>query len=112
MRHSVLTFAAAFENFLSEFKTSPEKQIIDTLSNLDIDADDLSDEYDFLDDDDEGQNRRQREKARKRLPQHKYKEVLQKLADRQADEIVIDLDDLATVSATPPPRCRKHLTRH
>ncbi|KAH8905107.1 DNA replication licensing factor mcm7 [Coniochaeta sp. PMI_546] len=86
----------AFENFLSEFKTSPEKQLTEALSNIGIDDDDLSDEYDFMDDDDDAQSRRQREKARSRLPQYKYKDVLQKLADRQADEIVIDLDDLAT----------------
>ncbi|OIW34475.1 DNA replication licensing factor mcm7 [Coniochaeta ligniaria NRRL 30616] len=49
-----------------------------------------------MDDDDDAQTRRQREKARSRLPQYKYKDVLQKLADRQADEMVIDLDDLAT----------------
>jgi DNA replication licensing factor MCM7 len=51
-----------------------------------------------MDEDEDAQNRRQREKARKRLPQHKYKDTLQKLADRETDEIVIDLDDLATVS--------------
>lgn len=51
-----------------------------------------------MDEDDDAQARRQREKARSRLPQHKYKDTLQKLADRQVDEIVIDLDDLATVS--------------
>ncbi|KAB5579954.1 MCM2/3/5 family-domain-containing protein [Coniochaeta sp. 2T2.1] len=86
----------AFENFLSEFKTSPEKQLTEALSNIDIDADDLSDEYDFMDDDDDAQVRRRQQKTQSRLPQHKYKDVLQKLADRQADEVVIDLDDLAT----------------
>lgn len=75
------------------------------MSNIGIDDDDLSDEYDFMDDDDDAQTRRQREKARSRLPQYKYKDVLQKLADRQADEIVIDLDDLATVSNSFLRRC-------
>lgn len=88
---------AAFENFLGEFKTSPEQQITTALGNIDIDADDLSDEYDFLDDDDDAQNRRVREKAPSRMPQHKYKDWLQKLSDRKVDEIVIDLDDLANV---------------
>jgi DNA replication licensing factor MCM7 len=81
------------------------------LSNIDIDDDDLSDEYDFMDDDDDAQTRRQREKARSRLPQYKYKDILQKLADRQANEIVIDLDDLATVSNSFL-RLRNQLFRH
>lgn len=80
---------------MSEFKTSPEQQLTNALNNVDLDDD--SDEYDFMDDA-ETQNRRQREKARSRSPQHKYKDLLQKLADREADEVVIDLDDLYTVS--------------
>ena len=51
-----------------------------------------------MDEDDDAQARRRQEKARGRLPQYKYKDTLQKLADRKANEIVIDLDDLATVS--------------
>jgi len=51
-----------------------------------------------MDEDDDAQVRRRQEKARSRLPQYKYKNTLQKLADRKANEIVIDLDDLATVS--------------
>lgn len=90
-RDATNTLAAAFENFLSEFKTSPEQQLTDALGNIDIDGD--SDEYDFLDDA-ETQNRRQRSKVQ---PQHKYKDLMQKLADRQVDEVEIDLDDLATV---------------
>lgn len=97
---------AAFENFLDEFKTSPEQQITDALGNIDIDED--SDEYDFMDDE-ETQNRRHREKARSRTPQHKYRDLLQKLADRKADEVVIDLDDLATVS---PINLRDHSPWH
>lgn len=40
---------------------------------------------------------RQRERAEKRIPQYKYKDMLQKLADRTIDEATIDLDDLALV---------------
>ncbi|KAL1856251.1 hypothetical protein VTK73DRAFT_8415 [Phialemonium thermophilum] len=87
---------AAFENFLQDFKLSPEQQISDALGNIDITADDLSDEYDFLEEDEEAEARRIREKARRRLPQYKYRDMLQKLADRQIDEVVIDLDDIAT----------------
>jgi DNA replication licensing factor MCM7 len=50
-----------------------------------------------MDEDEDAQQRRQQEKARQRLPQYKYKDMLQKLADRQLDEVLIDLDDLATV---------------
>ncbi|KAL2016529.1 hypothetical protein VTK56DRAFT_3423 [Thermocarpiscus australiensis] len=85
---------AAFENFLSDFKTSPEQTITTALGNITIDEDDLSDDYDFMDQDDEAHQRRQQEKARRRTPQHKYKDMLQELADRKINEVVIDLDDL------------------
>ncbi|KAK3329751.1 MCM2/3/5 family-domain-containing protein [Apodospora peruviana] len=85
---------SAFEDFLQEFKTSPEQAITHALGNINIDEDDLSDEYDFMDEDDEAQERRRQEKARRRSPHHKYKEMLQDLADRKVNEVVIDLDDL------------------
>lgn len=51
-----------------------------------------------MDDEDEAAGgRRNREKSRRGAPQYKYKDMLQGLADRDIDEIVIDLDDLATV---------------
>jgi hypothetical protein len=50
-----------------------------------------------MDEDDNAQARRRQDKARSRLPQYKYKDTLQKLADRKVNEIVIDLDDLTTV---------------
>jgi DNA replication licensing factor MCM7 len=81
-----------------DFKTSPQEAVVSALGDLNVDEDDLSDEYDFMDEDEDAQQRRAREKARKRQPQHKYREMLQQLADRKADELVIDLDDLATVS--------------
>ncbi|OAQ84351.1 DNA replication licensing factor mcm7 [Purpureocillium lilacinum] len=84
----------AFEEFLTGFKTSPEHTIATAMGDITIDEDDLSDEYDFMDDDDEAGARRQKEKERRRTPQHKYKEVLQQLADRTLDEITVDLDDL------------------
>ncbi|KAK3335737.1 MCM2/3/5 family-domain-containing protein [Cercophora scortea] len=84
----------ALESFLQDFKTSPEQTITLALGNINIDEDDLSDEYDFMDEDDETQQQRLQEKARRRVPQHKYKDILQQLADRKTNEIVIDLDDL------------------
>jgi DNA replication licensing factor MCM7 len=85
--------AAAFENFLSDFKTSPQETITHALGNINIDEDDLSDEYDFMDEDDNAQQQRRRQKE-KQAPRHKYKDMLQQLADRKISEVVIDLDDL------------------
>lgn len=63
------------------------------LGGISIDEDGLSDEYDFMDDDDEtGERRRQ---AKQQGPQYKYKQRLQDLADRKTDEITVDLDDVA-----------------
>ena len=93
---------AAFEGFLRDFKTSPEDTLTQALGNVNIEEDDLSDEYDFMDEDDDAQQRRQAEKARRRAPQHKYRDVLQKLANREVEEICVDLDDLATVRPNLP----------
>lgn len=84
------------ELFLSEFKTSPE-QIATALGNISIDEDDLSDEYDFMDEDDAAAEQRRRQQKQKRAPRHKYVEMLQQLADRQIDTVEIDLDDLDSV---------------
>ncbi|TQV99415.1 hypothetical protein V2A60_004889 [Cordyceps javanica] len=90
------THQNAFELFLRDFKTTPEHTITTAMGNITIDEDDLSDEYDFMDEDDQTGERRRHEKELRRVPHHKYKEILQSLADRRQDEIVIDLDDLAT----------------
>ncbi len=100
--------SAVFESFLSDFKTSGEQTITTAIGDIQIDEDDLSDEYDFMDEDDEAQARRQRDKERRRKPQHKYKEILQQLADRKIDEIVIDLDDLASVCGPVRVRLSAH----
>jgi DNA replication licensing factor MCM7 len=66
---------------------------------MNIDEDDFSDEYDFMDDDEdeEGQNARRKERTQAKQPKLKYAELLQKVADRYEEEITIDLDDLAKV---------------
>jgi DNA replication licensing factor MCM7 len=64
---------------------------------MNIDEDDFSDEYDFMDDDDEAQNTRRRTRSQAKEPKLKYMEVLRKVADRYEDEITIDLDDVAKV---------------
>ncbi|KAI4865151.1 DNA replication licensing factor mcm7 [Hypoxylon rubiginosum] len=86
---------AAFENFLENFKTSPTQSITHAIGQINIDEDDLSDEYDFMDEDDDAHERRRREKVAAKTPKHKYADIMQKLADRTADEVLIDLDDLA-----------------
>ena len=87
----------AFQEFLKGFKTSPEHTIATAMGNITIDEDDLSDEYDFMDEDDDTGERRRQEKEQRRSPQYKYKQLLQELANRTIDEITIDLDDVATV---------------
>ncbi|TVY41074.1 DNA replication licensing factor [Lachnellula occidentalis] len=87
---------AAFEEFLQTFKTSPSASITHALGDMNIDEDDLSDEYDFMDEDDnEGQNARRQERSQAKMPKLKYLDLLQKVADRYEEEITIDLDDLA-----------------
>ena len=89
---------AAFEAFLKDFKTTPEEALTHAIGNVTIGEDDLSDDdYDFMDEDEEARARRQQEKAAKRGPQPKYQIMLQELADRNIDEVMIDLDDLASV---------------
>lgn len=50
-----------------------------------------------MDEDDDAHERRRREKVAAKTPKHKYADIMQKLADRTADEVLIDLDDLAQV---------------
>lgn len=88
----------AFEHFVQDFKTSPEQTIIEGLGDIAIDDDDLSD-YDPMDEDDEAAQRRQQEKTRQKGPRHKYRELLQDLADRKINEVIIDLDELASFEA-------------
>ncbi|CAI4216138.1 unnamed protein product [Parascedosporium putredinis] len=88
----------AFELFLSEFKTTADQSIAQAFGNISIEEDDLSDDYDFLDEDEETQQRRRQERReraeRRKGPHQKYKELLQDLADRKIQEVRVDLDDL------------------
>lgn len=94
---------AALEGFLQNFKTVPAKNAAsaaDALMDMNLDDDDLSDDYDFMDDSDDAEqaraSRREQREA-ERLPQKKYMKLLQKIADRIEKEITVELDDLATV---------------
>ncbi|EFQ35272.1 MCM2/3/5 family protein [Colletotrichum graminicola] len=86
---------AALESFLQEFKASPEQTISHALGNITIDEDDFSDD-DLMEDDETRETRRQA----KSPPGPKYKVMLQQLADRKIDEVMIDLDDLASFEAS------------
>lgn len=103
--YSHCAISGAFEDFLNNFKTTPEQSITHDLGNITIDEDELSDEYDFLDEDEDAQNRRRQERReraqRRKGPHHKYKEILQDLSDRKIQEVTIDLDDLANVCLPP-----------
>lgn len=92
--------AAAFEDFLTSYKCTitSEQLAADALEDLNIDEDGLSDEYDFMDDvtNEKGRQRRQ---GRSTEPRRKYMDILQKVADREANEITIELDDLDNVSS-------------
>ncbi|KAK4173646.1 putative DNA replication licensing factor [Triangularia setosa] len=86
----------AFEHFLTDFKTSAQETITTALGNITINEDDLSDDYDFMDEDDEGEQQRRRQPRGEKQPVHKYKVMLQELADRKTNEVVIELDDIHT----------------
>jgi len=64
-----------------------------------LEEDGLSDEYDFMDDVEDGvsgHNTRRRQQDNN--PKLKYMKILQDVADRVKDQIVIELDDIHAVS--------------
>ena len=66
---------------------------LDAIGDLNLDGD--GDEYDFMEDaagDKDG-----RRNGASREPKRKYMDMLQKVADRQTNEVVIELDDLDNV---------------
>ncbi|KIW71863.1 hypothetical protein PV04_00093 [Phialophora macrospora] len=81
----------AFQSFLEKFetsKTSPDATA-EAIDGLHLDGDHTSDEYDFMDDlaDEDRAGSRRR-------PKRKYMDMLQEVADRERQNIVIELDDL------------------
>ncbi|KAJ5666979.1 DNA replication licensing factor MCM7 [Penicillium macrosclerotiorum] len=85
-----------FKDFLSHFKTlqsTSEAAATEAMEELNIDGNRTSDEYDFMDDvDDEGTT--PHGARRRREPKLKYMQILQDIANRDATNIVIELDDL------------------
>src|SRR6266536_1292624 len=90
----------AFKDFLESFKSfesASSASATEAIEDLHIDTDGTSDEYDFMDDAD-GTDGQQRRTDRRREPKRKYMQILQGVADRYKSNILIDLDDLETVS--------------
>jgi DNA replication licensing factor MCM7 len=94
----------AFQDFLKHHKTfesASETAATEAIEDLHIDGDATSDEYDFVDDMDvaeDGAQRSGRTRRRRRETGHKYMQILQEVADRERTNILIELDDLDTVS--------------
>ena len=87
----------AFKDFLTHFKSfesASESAATEAIEGLHIDGDGTSDEYDFMDDAEDGQHTQRR----KREPKKKYMQILQDIANREKTNITIELDDLDTVS--------------
>ncbi|KAJ5739300.1 DNA replication licensing factor MCM7 [Penicillium manginii] len=86
-----------FKDFLQHFKTlqsSSEAAATEALEDLNIDGNRTSDEYDFMDDADDGEGAQTRGARRRREPKLKYMQILQDISNRDASNIVIELDDL------------------
>jgi DNA replication licensing factor MCM7 len=64
---------------------------------MEIDEDDFSDEYDFAESDEEAMNARRAARKDASRPRNKYLDILQEIANRERDEITVELDDIAEV---------------
>ena len=95
-----MRLTAAFEDFLLNYKstqTDLDSAATDAFEDLNIDEDGTSDEYDFMDDVAGGKEAR-RPLGRPAEARRKYMDMLQKVADRQLNQVTIELDDLDNVS--------------
>lgn len=91
----------AFRDFLENFKSSEsasEDTAAAAIDGLHIDGDGMSDEYDFMDDAENGETSRSRRESQTRRDKRKYMASLQDVADRVKSNILIELDDLDLVS--------------
>jgi DNA replication licensing factor MCM7 len=87
----------AFQSFLQKFETSKTSSdaAAEAIDGLHLDSDHTSDEYDFMDDvSDEGDG------GLRRRPKRKYMDMLQEVANRERQNILIELDDLQEVRNT------------
>ena len=88
----------AFRSFLEKFETTrtASDEAAEAIDGLHLDGDHTSDEYDFMDDETDGRNGGSRIQGTKR----KYIEMLQEVADRDRQNVLIDLDDLKEFEAS------------
>lgn len=92
---------AAFEDFLRSYKSS-STEAEDALNGLNIEEDGDSDEYDFMEDAEDGTTTRRPQRSNRQQSRHgkvKYMQMLQDVADRVTSQVVIDLDDLDEVGS-------------
>jgi DNA replication licensing factor MCM7 len=90
----------AFEDFLGKFEVTrtASDEATDAINGLHLDGDHTSDEYDFMDDVANGDGTARRQQGTKR----KYVEMLQEVADRDRQNVLIDLDDLKLYESSLP----------
>lgn len=91
----------AFRDFLLNFKSSEsasEEAAAQAINGLHIDGDDTGDEYDLMEDAENGDGTRPGRENRSRPDKRKYMALLQDIADRIKSDILIELDDLDLVS--------------
>ncbi|KAJ5113205.1 DNA replication licensing factor MCM7 [Penicillium angulare] len=105
--HAPVDYAAqldAFKDFLKHFKTlqsTSEAAATEALEDLNIDGNRTSDEYDFMDDaEDDGAGTRGA--RRRREPKLKYMQILQDVANRDVQHILIELDDVEVFERSLP----------
>lgn len=94
-----------FKDFLQHFKTlqsSSEAAATEAMEDLNIDGNRTSDEYDFMDDVDDGEGAQTSGGRRRREPKLKYMQILQDISNRDATNIVIELDDLDVFEKSLP----------
>ncbi|KAJ5172585.1 DNA replication licensing factor MCM7 [Penicillium capsulatum] len=98
--HAPVDYAAqldGFKDFLQHFKTlqsKSEASATEAMEDLNIDGNRTSDEYDFMDDAEDGEGAGTRAARRHREPKLKYMQILQDIANRDSSNIVIELDDV------------------
>lgn len=87
-----------FKDFLKNFKSfqsATEAAATEAIQGLRIDGDRTDDEYDFMDDVEANDGETS---GRSREPKTKYMRILQDITNRDSNNILIELDDVATVS--------------
>ena len=97
---TLMRLTGAFEEFLLNYKstqTDLDAAATDAFQDLNIDGDGTSDEYDFMDDVAGGKEAR-RPLGQPPEARRKYMDMLQRVADRQLDQVTVELDDLDNVS--------------